>query len=262
MAVKVRSAVYHAMAHSLSGVAPYYIVNEFPRSGGTWLASMLGVALDAPFAQHRPPPAGRAVLHGHFRHGWGLNNVVMLWRDGRDVLTSFYHYWMFRDQISKPELSAKVRADLSFADPEDVRRNMLEFIEYCFTRQRYPRFSWAEFVRLWAKAPGVVHARYEDLHADAAVELTRIVREVSGVELDGDTARKVATDFAFEKRAGRATGEEDRGSFMRKGIVGDWQNAFSTEARAAFERYAGDALVALGYEQDIGWANGSPSDGE
>jgi hypothetical protein len=124
VALKFRSVVYHAMAHALSGVAPYYIVNEFPRSGGTWLAGMLGAALDAPFAQHRLPPVGRAVLHGHFRHRPGLNNVVMLWRDGRDVLTSFYHYWMFRDQISKPGLSAQVRADLAFSEPEDVRANM------------------------------------------------------------------------------------------------------------------------------------------
>lgn len=248
------------MARSLSGVAPYYVVNEFPRSGGTWLASMLAVALDAPFAQHRLPGAGKAVLHGHFRGGWGLNNVVVLWRDGRDVLTSYYHYWMFRDQISSPELSAQVRADLAFADPTDVRANMPEFVDYCFTRQRYPRFSWGDFARGWATAPGVVHARYESLHADAATELSRIVREVSGAELDPGAASKVAKDFAFETRSGRATGEEDRGSFMRKGIVGDWRNAFSREARATFERHAGEALVALGYEEGPGWVDASAND--
>ncbi|MEO2003909.1 MAG: sulfotransferase domain-containing protein [Candidatus Poribacteria bacterium] len=243
----------------LSGVAPYYIVNEFPRSGGTWLAKMLSEALDVPFAQHSLPPPRAAILHGHFRAGWGLNNVVAMWRDGRDVLTSYYHYWMFRDSLSDAPMSGKVRADLGFADSADVMTNMPAFIDYCFTRQRYPRFSWSQFVDLWGTAPGVVHARYEALHTGTAAELARIVRDVTGTELAEDVAQQVAADFAFEKRAGRAAGQEDRESFMRKGIVGDWRNCFSREARVAFHGHAGDALITLGYEQDGGWVD-APDD--
>lgn len=257
--MKIGSVAYHAMAHSLSGVAPYYIVNEFPRSGGTWLAAMLSEALDVPFAERRLPPPRAAILHGHFWSRWGLNNVVAMWRDGRDVLTSYYHYWMFRDSLSASAMTFRVRADLGFADPSDVVANMPTFIDYCFTRQRYPRFSWRQFVDQWEAAPGVVHARYEALHSDTAGELARIVRDVTGAELAEDVAQNVAEEFAFEKRAGRAAGQEDRESFMRKGIVGDWRNCFSGEARAAFHQHAGDALIRLGYEPDASWVD-APDD--
>ena len=30
------------MVHMLSGAIPLYIVNEYPKSGGTWVGQMLG----------------------------------------------------------------------------------------------------------------------------------------------------------------------------------------------------------------------------
>ncbi len=33
------------MVHLLPGVVPLYVVNEFPKSGGTWVGQMLGRAL-------------------------------------------------------------------------------------------------------------------------------------------------------------------------------------------------------------------------
>ena len=44
------------MAHCLSGLLPIYIVNEFPKSGGTWLCRMLASALGMPFEDNVDPP--------------------------------------------------------------------------------------------------------------------------------------------------------------------------------------------------------------
>src|SRR3712207_8037395 len=42
---------------------------------------------------------------------------------------------------------------------------------------------------------------------------------------------------------------------LRKGVVGDWRNQFSPEAREVFNRYAGEELILLGYEKDRKWVD-------
>ena len=51
----------------------------------------------------------------------------------------------------------------------------------------------------------------------------------------------------------RKAGEEDRSSFLRKGIAGDWKNHFNTEAVNIFDHYAGETLIKLGYEKNHDW---------
>jgi hypothetical protein len=48
---------------------------------------------------------------------------------------------------------------------------------------------------------------------------------------------------------------ESKGNFLRKGIAGDWKNAFTPEAARVFDAYAGDLLIELGYERDHSWVD-------
>ena len=57
----------------------------------------------------------------------------------------------------------------------------------------------------------------------------------------------MAGGLSFKAQAGRAAGEENAKSYLRKGVAGDWRNHFSDEAEAVFERHAGEALRRLGY---------------
>ena len=52
---------------------------------------------------------------------------------------------------------------------------------------------------------------------------------------------------------GRRPGDEDPASLLRKGVSGDWRDAFTGEDRRVFKEEAGDLLVELGYEKDLGW---------
>jgi hypothetical protein len=252
--MKANAAVRYGMVHLLSGSLPLYVVNEFPKSGGTWLSQMLSAALEVPFPRNRFPVLRTSIMQGHYLSPWGMRNVVVVWRDGRDVMVSWYHHCLFRNERQNGYLVQEVRKDLAFQDYEDVRANLPTFIEYAFTRQRHPRFSWAQFVRRWARREHVVYTRYEDLRQDTAAELGRICLELTGKPLDPERAGAVAEEFSFSRQSGRRPGQENKNSFMRKGVVGDWRSHFRREAREAFHHYAGRELVELGYERDGAWA--------
>ena len=250
---KTNGLVRSGMVRLLSGVFPLYTVNEYPKSGGTWAGQMLGRALELPFPRNRLPVFRSSIMHGHYLNPWGMKNVLVVWRDGRDVMVSWYHHCLFPNERGNKLLVERVRRDLPFRDYGDVSRNLPAFIEYAFTRQRHPRFSWAEFVGRWHSRKGVVHVRYEDLRRDTPGELQRVVAGLSGRYLTPERAAEIEDEFSFVRQSGRRPGEEDKGSFMRKGALGDWRNQFSPEARRVFDHYAGDELILLGYEQDRTW---------
>jgi hypothetical protein len=168
-------------------------------------------------------------------------------------MVSWYHHCLFFNERENATLVKEVRRDLPFVEYEDVRLNLPAFIEYAFTRQRRPGFSWSQFVLQWFGQPEATLVRYEDVRRDPAGELNRIIQERAGRTLDRWRAQEIVDEFSFERQAGRAIGQENKNSFMRKGIVGDWRNHFTNEAREVFFHYAGDALVRLGYEQDDSW---------
>lgn len=243
------------MVHFLPGVVPLYVVNEFPKSGGTWVGQMLGRALDVPFPRNCLPVLGPSIMHGHYLSSFGMMNTTVAWRDGRDVMVSWYHQCLSLHEYNDDQVR-QVRRELPFEDYDDVYGNLPAFIEWAFTRPRAPRFTWSDFVRRWHGREDAVHVRYEDLLRDPAGELYRMVEELTGDRIGSGRAREIADEFSFEKQAGRKSGEENRRSFLRKGVVGEWKERFSPEARRVFDRYAGEELVLLGYEKDHDWVEG------
>ena len=243
----------YLLVHLAGGFIPFYIVNEFPRSGGTWLSQMLARALGIGFPRNQLPVLKSTLIHGHFLQRWNMRNVVVIWRDGRDAMVSLYFHSLFESDGLNARLVRHVRRDLSFADYTDISRNLPRFIEYAFLDRQNPRFSWSDFVERWYDRPGVVYTRYDDLLASPASELCRIVKELTETDLPCSRAEEIADEFAFERLTGRPRGHESREQFLRKGVVGDWKNYFTPEARQVFDEYGGKSLIALGFERDRSW---------
>lgn len=230
----------------------HYLVNEFPKSGGSWLGLMLAEALGLPFPRNRLPNFNNAIMHGHYLNTWNISNSVLLWRDGRDVLVSQYYHSLFKNDKGNERLVDLTRKKFQVTDFNDIELNLPKFIEYTYQQKVFPRFNWCDFVEQWSDKP-VVHAKYEDLRINTLSELRRIIKELTSMDLDIQDARQIVEQYSFEVMSGRKVGEEDKKSFLRKGLVGDWRNYFNQEAREVFDQYAGEALITLDYEKDHQW---------
>jgi hypothetical protein len=143
-------------------------------------------------------------------------------------------------------------------DPWDLERNLPTFLE---SEMEAPflwavRQSWPEHVRTWhMKANSTTFVKYEDMLQDCTGVLASLLAHYLGTEVDQQEITYTAERYSFARQSGRAPGIEDRSSFARKGIQGDWRNYFTPEARQVFEHYAGDLLIELGYEPDNRWVN-------
>jgi hypothetical protein len=89
--------------------------------------------------------------------------------------------------------------------------------------------------------------RYEDMLDHPAATL-RAALTFLGVADDDATVAECCgkADFATLS-GGRTAGQEDRASFFRKGVAGDWRNHLSDDSRALFSRKAGQWLEWFGY---------------
>lgn len=224
------------------------IVNEFPKSGGSWLSQMLSEALDLPYPRNRLPMLGSCLMQCHVLNPAGMRRVVVVWRDGRDVAVSFYHHLLSGHEYADPTGPESIAARLGIADRADIHANLPRFIDAMAAGEVGPSFTWPQFVDGWHGRDGVVETRYEDLLTDAEVELQRIVTSLTGQPCADQRISEIVEKYSFAKQSGRKAGEEKRGSFIRKGIAGDWVNQFSEEAVARFDAFGGPALRKLGYD--------------
>ena len=239
--IKAEAVWRRVLLHTAVRAFPSFIVTEFPKSGGTWLCQMLSESLDMPYPRNRFPRVGSNIYQGHYLAFYPAATTLVQWRDPRDVLVSLYHYLYFETDFVSAASVAKTRAEAGFADFEDVRANLPSFIERTFTHPTGLRFSWNDFFDAWYPARGVTHTSYERLQIDPVTELARVVTAL-GKTPDRDQIVKTVDRFSFEKLSGRKEGEENRNSFMRKGIVGDWKNVFSPEATTMLDKMTAGRL--------------------
>ena len=224
------------------------IVNEYPKSGGSWFSQMLSAAVDIPYPRNRLPSLTTCLMQCHVHNPLGMRNVVVVWRDGRDIVVSYYHHLMIGHEFADSQLAKENAKKIGINDRADIQENLPKFIDALMEKKIGPRFSWPQFVDTWSNRQGIVETRYEDLLVKPEQELSRVVRELTPGNPEDALISEIVEKYSFKSQSGRSTGTEEQGKFLRKGVAGDWVNYFSDDAIESFNHHAGDALKKLGYE--------------
>ncbi len=152
-------------------------------------------------------------------------------RDGRDVCVSgWFHNLRDKGEAFRQKF------------PE-----MNSYIQYTVTNHWLP---YIERARAFGEAQPdrYLELQYESLHAQPEVEIPRLLHFLE-VDVDDAAIAACAQAGSFQALAdGRTQGEEDRGSFFRKGVIGDWKNHFDDSNIATFMQHGGQMLQTLGYD--------------
>ncbi len=247
---------------------PMYVISEYPKSGGTWLGRMVADVLRIPFPRHTNMPlAMTCVVHNHWKFDPRLKNrTIYLYRDGRDVMVSFYFHrmrWIEKGARHYRKRAAEYERLFGRGyDPADIHTNLPKFIEHEFAHPRDCRQNWHDHTLAWfgpgddaSGREGFAYVSYEQLRSDCVGAIARVCKEVSGKDPDPWLVETTVEKWSMERSEGRKPGQEARGELVRKGVVGDWVNHFTTQAAQVFDHHAGDMLVRLGYEPDRDWIN-------
>ena len=159
--------------------------------------------------------------------------IVHIIRDGRDVAVSGWFH--------------------------NIRKTGDEFVKRFGTMATYVKFTtkdhWCRYIgearRFGVRNPDrYFELRYEDMHSDPQPLVGRLLQFLS-VDDSADMIDRCLEAGSFKKLSkGRSSGEEDRTSFFRKGVVGDWRQHLDPESVEAFMEMGGDLLRELGYETD------------
>jgi len=255
---RLNMLVKRAMVHNVRGFGlPKIVLTEHPRSGGTWVSQMLADYLGIPAPRNRLPTYRRCILHGHYLYVADPHDTIVMWRDGRDVIVSLYYYHLFFRRNTRPGWAEKQQERLGITDPADIQRYLPGYIEYCFADGPPFNMTWTSFAETWRHRTGCVKTSYEAIRENPASEMKKILQYLSVPEIDDVKLDSIIAKFSFENVVtGRNSGDENAHCFVRKGIVGDWKNKFTREAREVFDHYAGQTLIDLGYETDHSWVDG------
>ncbi len=244
---------------------PFWYVCEYPKAGGTWLARMVADYLDIPMPQYTIMPLGcQCVIHNHWMFNARLRRVFYLYRDGRDVMVSLYFYRM-RNLEQQPDSPfnrrLRQRYERAFGrdfDPQDIRSHLPAFIDLEMRRPMNARISWPTHIRQWCfpRREHVAYLSYEQLLHDTAGSLERALTKFVEGPIDQERLLATVRRYSFRSMSGRERGVENRASFLRKGVVGDWRNHFTRAAAEVFDHHAGRTLIDLRYERDRSWIDG------
>lgn len=231
------------------------VVAEHPKSGGTWIVSLLADTLGLPkrdiyisdgyshfdvakhpwFAgakswnmtnscvikSHELPNSPLAAFPACFLH---------LARDGRDVVLSKYYY------------------EKDFCVANGVYKEFNEPFEHYLRRVAA---EWRTFVMGWLDAQPRVH-KYESFLHDPAGSLKAMLAEV-GMEADDCRVQAAIEANTPEKIARSLDAAFPANTFVRKATSGYWRTSLTAEQAEIFKGIAGDALIRLGYEDGLNW---------
>lgn len=225
------------------------IVTEYPKSGGSWVTSMLGDMLDIPKrdiyvdnnfnlfdARKHPWYLGfeslslteKCVIKSHEMPHSDLigfpAKYIHLVRDGRDVIVSKYFF------------------EKDFC----VNNGILEKFEYSFDEYVVViAREWTDYVLAWSNKD-IYTCCYEDFLIDPLSSLKKISNKLS-LSVEEKIIKEAILSNTKAKTKESLSNTFKSNTFVRKGRRDDWRTLFSDKNLDDFMEISSVAMELLGY---------------
>ena len=228
-------------------------MTEFPKSGGTWFCQMLSEIIGLPFPRNENLKFSPSILHGHYISNNNSSCPIHILRDGRDVMISAYYYFLL-NQDTPNWVRQKWRARMPQKRFENIKENLPDFLYVFFKHYRvgFNNVRWDQFVKKYLLNDAVLTVKYEDLSKDPETSILKSLNWLK-ISVEVSRIRNSIDKYKFTNQIEKVSGQMNTNTFLRKGIVGDWKNHFTTRSAEIFNLHAGDALIIAGYEKNSEW---------
>lgn len=177
-------------------------------------------------------------LNGDFRiwQDWIQERAkkVYVYRDGRDVLCSFYIFTKGYDSSCPGSLSEFLRQE----------RNGCSRVKF-----------WAHHVNAWLQKDDVYHLRFEDVIRDTQSILEKIARPLGLIQKANTGYLPKMTQNLWHGRWNRLFTRQPESTAIIGSQKLKWKDCFSEADRAFFHQEAGALLQQLGYIDSDDWVN-------
>lgn len=233
-----------------------YLVS-FPRSGNTWASFLVANVIneylnlnmqvnfynlhffvpDVSFSKDIPEnlqfPPFRRIIKSHYGFSPYYKNVILLIRDPRDVMVSYYHY----------------------------RRNLNQFpgdLSSFVKNRKYGIRTWVRHTESWLNksypGQGLQLFFYEDFRQNPEKELERLFK-LMGFNLGAEIIKKSAEKASFEnmRKSEKDTlsysiKKFEKFKFVRRGKNEQGKKELKDKDVEFIKRIAGDTMAKLGYK--------------
>ena len=192
-----------------------------------------------------PYPGTADEVVARIRHLFPESKIILLVRDGRDVLTSGTYDWLLKDAHGSPRYSY-------FVEKRPI------VLKRFFDDPVIEKWAgnWKETIDVFDRQPADALITYESMKSDLASVLQTVCSTVGteNGQADQQFGQVAQETTQFQQTTGRQAGDNSSPTAKaRKGIVGDWKSHFTSRDGNRFNEIAGEALIKMGYETDQRW---------
>ena len=146
---------------------------EYPRCGGTWIRHLMQDSMGIQQYAYDRMLTKNSIIQCHVLPSTMINRAVVLFRDPRDAIVSFYHKKVNYDKNSRGGQLLSIGGYQH--DPErDPKEDFHEFLKVHLTTPDHPRFSFGQFADAWLAQENTCVVKYEDFKTEPAIQLRRL----------------------------------------------------------------------------------------
>lgn len=239
-----------------------YFLASFPKSGNTWVRFILSYLIDSSElitvkklgnfipdlhvldqlklienskSNFREFDFQFIKTHDSYSKFYKNKNKILVVRDGRDVITSYYHY-----------INSRTKKNISI---ENIIRN-----------ENIHNFgSWTEHFNSWKNHIKNSSAllKYEDLLVDPFQHISKLLKNIGWKKKDHEIIDSIEkSSFKELKKNEKENGimfsdkiNDNSVPFFRSGKSGNWKNHFSDKEHDIFWKLHGNTMKALNYKK-------------
>ena len=227
--IKTEAAIRLISLNTLAKVNDSILITEFPKSGGSWLGNIISDLHSINFPRNRFfNPFAKQIYHGHYTLCIPRNTIVVL-RDPRDIVVSLFHHIIIGNSKVHPSLVAKSRKKIKLEtypiDSLDKDLAYSRFIELLWSPDTPIKLNmnhFFDFAFNVCQENKASFTTYELLSSNPLHEITKL-----SSYLGYNVSIKETSKAIFDNDKNNNKVQQKEGSFLRKGVVGDWKNHLS-----------------------------------